>query len=190
MERELARAGVGTREQGLLEFYLKHRSALIDYAARITGSSAWAEDIVQDAYLRIIVSESQDRGDHAKGNPRQIVHPVAYLYRIVRNLALDWMRHLLIEEIDQRDNEAIDLVAASQTSPEYEFLYREEARLAAVALAELPQRMQVAFEMYCLDGCTLREIAQRLEISVTLTHQLVRRAAAHCKERLGQPDFE
>ena len=32
--------------------YVAHRSALIDYAARILGSREAAEDIVQDAYLR------------------------------------------------------------------------------------------------------------------------------------------
>jgi RNA polymerase sigma-70 factor (ECF subfamily) len=115
---------------------------------------------------------------------------VAYLYRIVRNLAMDWMRRVSTEGLDRQDSEEVDLAVATQSSPEYELFYRKRLRLAAAALAELPQRTQIAFEMYWLEGHTLHEIAERLEVSVTLAHQLVRRAAAHCKERLGEPDFE
>jgi RNA polymerase sigma factor (sigma-70 family) len=190
MERYVVWTGMGARDQSLVESYLKHRRALIDYAMRITRSRTWAEDIVQDAYFRIITPESQDMTDEAGPASQEIARPVAYLYRIVRNLAIDLTRRSLIEGIDQTNSEAIDWAIASQTSPEYEFLYREEIRVAAAALAELPSRTQIAFTMYWLDGCTLREIAERLEVSITLAHQLVRRAAVHCRERLGEPDFE
>lgn len=175
-----------TQDQSLSELYLQHRSALIGYATQITGSRTCAEDVVQDAYLRIVASDSREASDEVAS----IARPVAYLYRIVRNLAMDWMRRLSTEGSDRQDSEMVDLVAAPQSSPEYEFFYREQLRLAAAALAEMPQRMQIAFVMYRLEGHTLHEIAERLEVSITLAHHLVRRAAAHCKERLGEPDFE
>jgi RNA polymerase sigma-70 factor (ECF subfamily) len=38
--------------------------------------------------------------------------------------------------------------------------------------------------MHWLEGHTLHEIAERLDISVTLAHLLVRSAVGHCAKRL------
>lgn len=189
MEPEVERGRAGAQDQSLSELYLKHRSGLISYAIRITGSHAEAEDIVQDAYLRIASSKSEGVSE-AGTNTRRIGRPLAYLYQIVRNLAMDRIRRSSTESVDRLSGASGDLVVAPLSSPEYEFFYRDQLRVAVAALAELPQRTQIAFEMYWLEGHTLHRIAERLNVSVTLAHQLVRRAAAHCKERLDEPNFE
>jgi RNA polymerase sigma-70 factor (ECF subfamily) len=66
-----------------LKLYLTHRAALIDYATPIVGCRARAEDVVQEAYIRFVPARVADA---------RIEQPVAYLYRIVRNVALDWTR--------------------------------------------------------------------------------------------------
>jgi RNA polymerase sigma factor (sigma-70 family) len=179
LEREAVRAGARLRDQMLLDLYLAHRSALIAYAARIVGSRVRAEDLVQDAYLRVQVASDM------LGN-RDIARPVAYLYRIVRNLAVDWKRHLSVEDIDRHSSDAMDSFAARLSSPEQEVLHRQQLRLVAEALAELPQRTQTVFEMRWLEGHTLHEIAERLDVSVTLAHQLSRSAVIHCAKRLSE----
>jgi RNA polymerase sigma factor (sigma-70 family) len=78
----------------------------------------------------------------------------------------------------------MDSVAAPLSSPEHEVLYRQLLHVVVEALAELPQRTQIAFEMHWLEGHTLHEIAKRLDISVTLAHLLVRSAVGHCAKRL------
>jgi RNA polymerase sigma factor (sigma-70 family) len=190
LERGVAEARTDTQDQSLLELYLIHRSALIDYATRITGSRSWAEDVVQDAYLRVVASGSRNATDEVGRHKREIVRPIAYLYRIVRNLSVDRMRCLSTESLDWQSSEAVDLAVAPLSSPEHELSYREQLRLAAKALAELPPRTQTAFEMHWLGGHTLHEIAAQLDVSVTLAHHLVRRAAAHCKARLDEPESE
>ena len=57
-----------------------HRSFLAGLAYRMLGSIAEAEDVVQDAYLR-----------WAHSDPSTIVHPRAYLARVVTRLCLDRM---------------------------------------------------------------------------------------------------
>lgn len=59
-----------------LDIYLANRQALVDYVAPIVGGQAQAEDVVQDAWLRFDARDT-----------RPVQRPVAYLYRIVRNLA-------------------------------------------------------------------------------------------------------
>jgi RNA polymerase sigma factor (sigma-70 family) len=169
----------------LLDLYIAHRPALISYAARIVGSRVSAEDIVQDAYFRIAALDPNDRPSFDPDVESQIAHPVAYLYRIVRNLAADWSRRRATENVAGESAEIINSVDGQALSPEHELIYRQQVRRLAEALAELPERTQIAFAMHRLGGYTLQAIAGHLGISVTLTHQLVRNALTHCAERLG-----
>lgn len=157
-----------------LDVFLAHRTALVDYATPIVGCRAQAEDLVQEAYLRF---SSVEQG------PASIGKPVGYLYRIVRNLALDWKRHLRIEG-GRPVAIVFEDIAADTLSPEHEVSYRQQLRLVAAALNEVPDRARIAFEMCRLGGHTFAEIAAHLDISVGLVHQLVRDVTAHCAQRL------
>ncbi|MPZ30789.1 MAG: hypothetical protein GEV13_07290 [Rhodospirillales bacterium] len=70
-----------------VELYVAHRRALLTYANRIVRDPGRAEDVVQEAFLRLRTAAAANLLDE----------PVAYLYRIVRNLALDLQRHLTFE---------------------------------------------------------------------------------------------
>jgi len=170
----------------LLNLYLAHRSALLNYATRIVGSRVWAEDIVQEAYLRIASMSPNDQFVPGSDRQSEIAHPVAYLYRIVRNLAADWSRRRSTENTEPAYAEVIDSMAAQAPSPEHELIYRQQVRLLADALKELPERTQIACAMHRLGGYTLQAIAEHLGISVTLAHQLVRSALTHCADRLDE----
>ncbi len=70
------------RRSGILGVFLAHRGELVSYAAAIVGDRTRAEDVVQEAYLRFDAA--------ALGRP--LDEPLGYLYRIVRNIALDGRR--------------------------------------------------------------------------------------------------
>ena len=55
------------------------------------------------------------------------------------------------------------------------------------ALAELPERTRIAFEMHRFGDAKIKEIAAVLNISLPLAYRLVADAVQHCKERLGWP---
>lgn len=160
-------------DKGKLEVYLSHRSALVDYATPILGCRARAEDVVQESYVRFA---GQD------GDGAALRQPVAYLYRVVRNLALDCLRHLSLEKAAPDD--ALDHLASPMATPEREAMDRDQLRVVAEALAELPPRTRAAFEMHRLGGHTQQQIAGRLGISVGLVNRLIDDALTHCAERL------
>lgn len=160
-----------------LDLFLAHRTALLDYATPIVGCRARAEDVVQEAFLRFTQTSN---GGEAIGQP------VAYLYRIVRNLAIDVTRRLANETL--RDGASLEAIVSPAPSPERTAIGRDELRQVAEALDELPERTRRAFEMHRLSGHTFREIARTLGISVGLAHQLVRDALTHCAERLTDDD--
>ncbi|HEY0466357.1 MAG TPA: sigma-70 family RNA polymerase sigma factor [Polyangiaceae bacterium] len=159
-----------------LALYLAQRADLVSQASRILGSRTWAEDVVQEAYLRFV---------SADGIAESVLKPNAYLARIVRNLATDWARHSFQGGQRELDDAKLESIATSALTPEQAAEYRNELRLIAAALAELPERTRKAFEMNRLKGQTLLEITQELGISVTLAHQLVKRAQLHCASRVA-----
>ncbi|MBK5000816.1 sigma-70 family RNA polymerase sigma factor [Pseudomonas sp. S31] len=153
-----------------LQLYLAHRAALLDYAAPIVGCRARAEDVVQEAWLRF--SRQHDDVD--------IRHPVSYLYRIVRNLALDQTRRSATEKAQPDGDQILAELPSSSASPEQAVTQQNELSVLSRALEDLPERTRVAFEMHRLGGHTLQEVANHLNVSVSLVHQLVRDALNHC----------
>jgi RNA polymerase sigma factor (sigma-70 family) len=164
-------------ETDKLGFYLRHRAALVDYALPIVGSRDQAEDVVQEAWLRFDAAT-------AERPAARIEHPAGYLYRIVRNLALDWTRKLKAEPWSAH---AAPPQGIDPGTPERTALFRDELRVVAAAMAELPPRTRRAFALYRLGGRTMQQVADELGISVGLAHRLIRDAITHCAQRLGMP---
>jgi RNA polymerase sigma-70 factor (ECF subfamily) len=159
--------------------FIEHRGSLVDYATRIVGSRAQAEDLVQEAWLRFDEVSRQ----------RFLDEPLGYLYRIVRNLALDGRRRASLEsEVLAGGESAAAFLwsAGAEPSPETVALYRDELRLLVAALDELPERTRIAFEMHRFGGCKLREIAEFLDISLPWAQRLVADGILHCRRRLGR----
>lgn len=168
---------MGTEQRSRnLNIYLRHRSDLIDYAARYVGDRMLAEDVVQDAWVRF--SEMGKRDAAA----RLILRPVGYLYRIVRNLAVDMSRRRATESSD--GDGALGLIPDSAVSADRSIEGREKLKALHRALAALPERERLAFDMHRMQGMTYAQIATALGISQTRAFELVRGALEHCVERL------
>ena len=171
--------GARTVSSDTTSLFIEHRGSLIDYATRIVGSRAHAEDLVQEAWLRFEEVARQ----------RLLEEPLGYLYRIVRNLALDGRRRTALEShiVSGGPSDAAFAVSpAAEPSPETVVLYRDELRLLMAALEELPERTRIAFEMHRFGGCKLREIAEFLGISLPWAQRLVADGVLHCRRRLGR----
>lgn len=149
-----------------LDIFLSCRRALVNYAAQITQDRDRAEDVVQEAYLRLHPQRTE---------LHSIEQPVAYLYRIVRNLALD----LRISEAREQRRHAMPpdwLIPVMAATPEEACLHGDELEQLASALADLPEQSRRALEMHRLGGKTLAQIAEQLGVSLATAHRLVRDA--------------
>ncbi|GBQ70584.1 hypothetical protein CFR75_15710 [Komagataeibacter xylinus] len=167
------------RNGKLLALYDTHRSALLDYASTITGDRPNAEDIVQEAWVRCA----------AAAPPRD--NPLSYLYRVVRNLAIDGQRRHLRERRRRPRTEdcgRIEQIAEERASPETEVADRDEIRRLNEALAELPERTRRAIELYRLGNHTYKQVAAQLGISIGLAHTLVLSGLDHCRNRLDRTE--
>ena len=166
----------------ILSLYTSHRRELVNYANGIVADKGRAEDIAQDAYLRFHTAMVDEWREN----------PVAYLYRIVRNLALDSRRRSFFEKsLFSNDLDDIaEIVAVDTPCPEKQAITRNELERLQSALDDLPKRTRIALEMHRFGGYKLREIAQHLGISQSMAQHLVKEGIKHCQCRLFDPsDF-
>lgn len=158
-----------------LNIYRVHRVELVDYATAIVGDRARGEDVVQEAFLRLDAASAD----------RTLDEPVGYLRRIIRNLAIDWIRRRSVEGTHVADSADVEAVAEDRPSQEDVLAYRDDLRVVMDAMAELPERTRIALEMHRFEGFKLKDIAAHLGISVGLAHALVYQGLEHCRKRLS-----
>lgn len=160
-----------------LSLYRDYRLQLINYACSIIGDSDRAEDIAQDAYLRCSVAMAEDWPEN----------PVGYLYRVVRNLALDYCRRRQFEKnlFSQSIDEWTEILPDDRYTPEQEVISNDALEKLQRAMNELPERTRVALEMHRLQEYKLREIAEHLNISLSMAHYLIKEGLAYCQSRLS-----
>ena len=163
-------------DPSILALYQAHRVELVKYASAIAGSHAQAEDVVQEAWFRLNRADDLDLVREPKG----------YLYRLVRNLAIDTRRTLMRETARSAADFAAASLADEQPSPEQSSLARDELRVVLDALAELPERTRIAVRMNRMEGRKLQEVARHLGLSITRTHALIVEGVAHCDRRRTQ----
>ena len=72
------------------------------------------------------------RGRREKGPQAPITHLLPYLYRVVRNLALDWVRR----PVEAGDPDVLSRLPATTATPEQTVLQRDQLRVLAEPLAE------------------------------------------------------
>ncbi len=157
-----------------LQLFVQHRSELIAYAVKIVDDRARGEDVVQEAFIRLRSATPE----------RAMEEPLAYLRRIIRNLAIDYMRRSSIEKKRFADGADYEGVAEDRPRQDKVIEDRDDLRIVMEAMAELPDRTQMALEMHRFEGMKLKEIAAELGISVALAHGLIYEGLAHLRKRL------
>ncbi len=153
---------------------------VLNHAARVLGDRAEAEDVAQEAMLRLWRVAAKWQSGGAK--------PSTWLYRVTANLAVDRLRRAgRAVGLDESDEPADD-------SPGAEEQMMRVGRMAALdaALAQLPERQRQAVVLRHIEGLSNPEIAEVLETGVDAVESLTARgkralakALAGQKEALG-----
>lgn len=163
-----------------LQVFIAAQAELLRYAARLTGDSAEAEDVVQEAWLRF----------RAATGARVLEEPNGYLFRIVHNLALDRHRRRARENLVFASEATVAAAFVPSDEPSQQMILEAKDELAMLhkAMAQLPKRTRRAFEMHRFEGMKLVEIAAELGISKSLAQELVMEGVEYCKKALRRRD--
>lgn len=151
----------------------RHLAAMLAVARRMLRDEAEAEDVAQEAMLRLWrSSERLDIGDFG-------VRP--WLRRVVSNLCIDRVRAsrntLVTDEMPELPQ------AATQSTN----LERQEASArVATALKALPDRQRTALVLFHYEGLSQIEIGQALGVSDEAVESLLSRARRTLKASLAE----
>lgn len=163
-EQGNALSGASLSADAVRALYERHGPALVAYACSFLPDVAAAEDAVHAVFLRLLRSEIE--------TPQS---PVSYIYRAVRNTALN-ARRSSIREGSLSETEAL-------------FAHHSGNREAALALqkllAELPQEQRETVVMRIWSGMTLDEIAISTEVSLNTVASRYRYALEKLRERMS-----
>ncbi len=141
-------------------------------ALRLLADPAEAEDIVQEAMLRLW----QIAPDWQPG----AAQPATWVYRVAMNLATDRLR--------RRRSVALDAVAEpadEAPAPLQAMLDADRERALEAALAQLPDRQRTAVVLRHLEGLSNPEIAALMEIGVEAVESLTARGKRRLAELLA-----
>jgi RNA polymerase sigma-70 factor (sigma-E family) len=156
-------------ERGLEELYLRHAPAALRLAYFLTGDLQIAEDLVQDAFVRLAARLAHVRHRDAFET---------YLRRTVTNLFLSHLRRLRLErtELARQRSERRPMIVLEDGSD------RDELRRA---LRALPERQRAAIVLRFYEDLSERETADVMRCSVRAVNSLVVRAMATLRAQMG-----
>ena len=149
----------------------RHQRSAWNAAYRFLGNTADAEDVAQEAFLRVLDSANRYRPTAAFRT---------YLYRIVARLCFDFSRRKRLRRHGQLSD-----VAENRPSPEDAAVVGELAAAVAGAIDTLPPAQKMAVILRYYEGLGYREIAVALSTTVKGAERLLARARAALKDRLG-----
>jgi RNA polymerase sigma-70 factor (ECF subfamily) len=169
---EALMVAVSARQQQAFRVLMgRHMQRAVRVAQRVVRDSAEADDIGQDAFLRV--------WSHAASFDPDVARFTTWLYRIVLNLAFDRGRRRPLMPIE----EAID-VRVTDPEPVERLIAEEERRALEQAMANLSERQRGAIALFHMEGLSGEESAKAMNLSAKAFESLLARARATLREHV------
>jgi RNA polymerase sigma-70 factor (ECF subfamily) len=144
------------------ELVRRHQRSVWRAALRFTGDPAEAEDLAQDAFLKVLAAAPRYRPAGAFRG---------YLLTTVARTCLDWVRKRKPAVL-----EAVPEIEDPAPKPDQSREVNERDRSIRRALAGLPERQRMAVILRYYEALGYAEIAQILEVTPKAVERLLWRA--------------
>jgi RNA polymerase sigma factor (sigma-70 family) len=164
----------------LAEQFERHRPHLRAVAYRMLGSTAEAEDAVQEAWFRLSRTET-----------RELENLRAWLITVVGRICLDMLRVRQARPEDSVDAVPEPLVSLAGEDPAQETELADSVGLALLVVLEtLSPAERLAFVLHDMFGVSFAEIAPIVERSSVATRQLASRARRRVRGSVPPADAD
>lgn len=163
-------------EDAFRQLMQTHLGRVVRMAARVMGSVSVAEDIAQEAFVRVWRTADKWNGTDKSG-----ARFTTWLYRVVMNLCIDEKRK---KQLVFSDTAADFEVADHGRTAEDHMAAAEQSGRVKAALAGLPDRQRQAFILCFYEEKSNQEAAAILDISVKALESLLVRSRRHLRAAL------
>lgn len=157
------------------DFFNNQATSLRNYLFYKFGDMDQAEDIVQDAFIKLWNNCAQVPIEKAK----------SYIYTIATNLGISVKRH---QKVRFKYKEYVTHKNRVSTNESPEFLLEEKEYMDKLqnAIADLSERQREVFLLNRIEKKTYREIAELSNVSVKAIEKLMHKALVSLREKLGK----
>lgn len=170
--RELISAIQQGNRKAMEAFYRQYAKAMFNTAYRIMGDYHYAEDVVQEAFIKAFEHIQTFRGD---------AEPGAWLKRIVINESLQWLRKSKRYETDREPKEDSIMLHNEKD----DMFSNETLREAlAQALLKLKPNYRTVISLHYIEGYDLQETAEIMGISYANVRTMLSRAKQKLRKLL------
>lgn len=164
------------KEKQFEKVFKQYYPLLVAFIERHVGDVTLAQDLAQDVFFKLYESKSAFTTDASLKS---------WLYTTSRNIAIDYLRHLKVE-----DNYQILAAEALMYAGEADEEINETlVRKINEALNTLPEQCRQIVKMNIIDGYKYTEIADMLGISINTVRTQISRGYKKLRELLSE-DFK
>lgn len=152
----------------MTEFYKEIQSFIF----RLIGDKDLAKDLTQDTYLKALNFKIEQK----------IANKRAYLYKIAKNVVIDTSRknknytEILYEEENHSISKKEETEELLNTKSKNDFLLS--------IIKKLPPRIKESFYLHVIEGYSRKEIAQKMQITVSAVEKNIQRATEKIQEEI------
>ena len=161
------------------ELLRRYRTPLVKYLCRMVRDDALAEDLAQEAFLRVYNSRHRYRPD---------ARFTTWLYRIATNLALNAIRDGRTRRQDVssagENGETPFEFVDPRASVEQQMIETDRGRMIREAIESLPENQRAAVILHKYQDVDYRQIAKVLKVSESAVKSLLFRAYETLRVRL------
>ncbi len=182
-DAELVRMAQQGNPEAFATLFNTHKAKVYSICLRMTGNTAEAEDLTQDAFLQVFRKLASFRGDSALST---------WLYRVTVNTVLMHFRKKGLHQV------SLDAPVNHSSGAQKREHGRTDDRLSGSvdridltrAMKELPTGYRTIFVLHEVKGYEHHEIANLLRCSVGNSKSQLHKAKTRMRELLGLNQFE
>jgi len=166
-----------SKKNQMLRAFLSCRDGLVRSLLRMRAKPEDVDDILQETYLRVM----------GAGEKTEIQSHQSYLFTVSRNLVLEKLK-ANDREITSEINDAI--LEGAEVSAEHHTHYRKKLGHLNDALMALPKNKRQAILLRKYYGLSHKEIASKMNVSVSSVEKYIESGIKHCKVALTRRGYE
>ena len=170
--------GVGQGSSGSFEaLYGRYRRRLYNFILRYVQDEALAEDLFQEAFLRLLRAAPRWR-------PRARLS--TWLYRVALNLCIDSSRKRRESDLDPAAAEAL---VDRRPGPQDRLQASEMAQWLKAEVARLPAEQRAVLLLRVYEGLSEREVAEVVGCPVGTVKSRLHYALRRLRQRMAQAEW-
>ncbi|OQW73714.1 MAG: RNA polymerase subunit sigma-24 [Proteobacteria bacterium ST_bin11] len=164
---------IAIQHDQIAELFLNHKESIVDFLIQRVKCPDTAQDLSQEAYLRLLDKGELSHTDNLAG----------YLFRIAERLSIDFIRQRQrsIAKTQALDDE----LTCPLMQPEDSAVLSQQCERLLRAIASLSKRCRLILLLRKIDGLSYAQIAEHLNISEKTVQRELVKGMLHCHQLLS-----